>query len=184
MSSNKLHSQYEWLFERGINTKQRVIYINSEICDFSFENIMIGFDLFEQTRDKPIRIDISSFGGSIYDMFGIVDRIRMSPCEVITRVFGKAMSAATLIAASGDKRQITKNSWFMMHEPSDIISGKVKEIRNDYIHLKELEKQMYNQYEEFSGGKLTEEQFKRLCSIDRYLPAQKVVDFGLADEII
>lgn len=117
-------------------------------------------------------------------MLGIIGRITSSKCHVITRGFGKIMSAATLILASGDERLMDENAWLMMHEMSDKIKGKMSDIGVEYRHSLQLEAQMYAMYEKFSKEKTKAATFKKLCvGKDHYISAEDTLKLGLVDRI-
>lgn len=176
-------THYENLFEYNVNFKERVIYLNDEIDECSLEVIQKAFDELENMPDKPIRIEVSSYGGSVYDMFGIIDRIKTSPCHVITRGLGKIMSAATFILAAGDERSIGPNSWVMVHQASDSIRGKTDDMNHDLAHHNKVQEQMYHLYERLSGRKISAKQWKKLCAKDHYIRADEVLELGLVDHV-
>jgi len=180
---SKDSTHYENLFEYNVNFKERVVYLNDEISVGSLELIQKAFDEFDTAPEKPVRIEISSYGGSVYDMFGIIDRIKASPCTVITRGFGKIMSAATFILAAGDERYIGNHSWVMIHEMSDVVKGKMADLENDMKHNANLQKQMYSMYEKLSGGKISAKTWAKLCSKDHYISASEVLELGLVDHV-
>lgn len=177
---------YSNIFDNNINFAERVIYMNSDVDEFALDLILKAFDEFEKGENPtPVRIEISSYGGSVYDMLAIVGRIRSSSCHVITRGFGKIMSAATLILASGDERFMDQNSWLMIHELSDRIRGKLGDMEVDMRHNKQLQKQMYELYEKFSKGRAKAETFKKLCTgKDQYLDPKAATKLGIVDKIL
>lgn len=177
---------YTNIFENNVNFSERVIYMNSDIDDASLDLILKAFDELERGEDPaPIRIEISSYGGNVYDMLGIVGRIRTSPCHIITRGFGKIMSSATFILASGDERYLDENSWLMIHEMSDALRGKLGDLAVDMRHNVQLQKQMYTMYEKFSRGKSKSDTFKKLCSgRDQYLSPEDALKLGIVDKLL
>lgn len=176
-------THYENLFEYNVNFKERVVYLNSEIDEGSLEVIQKAFDEFEVLPDKPVRIEISSYGGSVYDMMGIIDRIKASPCHVVTRGFGKIMSAATFILASGDERYVGPNSWVMIHQASDVIRGTTDDMEHEFGHHRTLQDQMYAIYEKLSGKTIPAKHWKKLCAKDHYIRAEDVLKLGLVDHV-
>lgn len=181
-------THYDNVFEKNVNFKERVIYLNDDINEWSLDLILKAFDEMERGEgsEKPIRIEISSYGGSVYDMLGIVDRIRSSECHVITRGFGYVMSAATWILAAGDERIMSKNSWMMIHEISDWLGRqKLSEHKNDIKHADKVQDQLYDLYVELSSKKVYKSTFKKLCSKDHYLTAEEALNkYGLIDRIL
>jgi ATP-dependent Clp protease protease subunit len=177
-------THYENIFEYNVNFKERVIYLNDYINQGSLELVQKAFDEFDKEKEKPVKIEISSYGGSVYDMLGIIDRIKASPCQVVTRGFGKIMSAATFILAAGDERFIGAHSWVMVHEMSDVVKGKMSDLRNDMQHNERLQKQLFSMYESLSEGKLTAKKWAKLCEKDHYISASEVLELGLIDHVI
>ena len=181
---NREEIHYENLFDRNVNFNERIIYLTYDVDEYSLELVQKAMDEFDQKPDKPIRIEISSYGGSVYDMLGIVDRIKASPCHIVTRGLGKVMSAATFILAAGDKRILSKHSWLMIHQLSTWIAGKSSDLANEMKHIKQLEDQACELYEDLSGGKTKASTFKKLQKRDNYMNAEEVLELGLIDEIV
>lgn len=172
------------IFDNHINFRERVIYFNLEVGEYGLDLIHKALDEFDSGENpQPVKIVVSSYGGSVYDMMGIVDRIRASKCHIMTYGSGKIMSAATFILAAGDERVMTANSWFMMHEMSDWIRGSMQQMRLEMKHNEDLELQMYKMYESFSVNNTKWTTFRKLCKKDHYIRAQNVLELGLIDKI-
>lgn len=184
--SRKLDSEvhFDNLFERNVNFTQRVIYLNDDVDEFSLDLFQKALDELEKNVDQPIRIEISSYGGSVYDMLGMVDRIESSPCQIVTRGFGKIMSAASFLLAAGDERIMGANSWLMIHEMSDWLTGTLTELKVELRHSEQLERQMYRLYEKLSEGKTKAKTFEKLCSKNCYLNAEQTLELGLIDKVL
>lgn len=172
------------IFDNNVNFKERVIYLNEDVEDSSLELVEKALDEFDRNSDQPVRIEISSYGGSVYAMLGIVDRMRASPCTIVTRGFGKIMSAATFILAAGDERYMGKNSWLLIHEISDWLKGSLSELKIELKHTAMLEKRMNKLYVELSKGKTSIQTFEKMCEKNSYLDAEQTLALGLIDEIL
>lgn len=175
---------YDNIFHNNTNFRDRIIYLNGDIGDASLELFQKALDELERYPEKSIRIEISSYGGNVYDMLGIVDRIQSSPCHIITRGFGKIMSAATFILAAGDERIMGTNSWFMMHQLSDWIIGTLNELKVEIKHSEDLQQSMNKLYERLSKNKTKSKTFERLQQKDCYMRAEEVLKLGLIDKIL
>ena len=176
-------THYDNLFSRNVNFRERIIYISDDIDEWSADVFQKAFDELDKEPSKPIRVEISSYGGAVYDMLGMVDRIKASPCHIITRGLGKIMSAATFILSAGDERIMGKNSWYMVHELSSWAVGKLKDLKIELKHLERLEDQCNNLYEEFSNRGVSAKKFEQMCKKDCYLTAKEVLELGLIDKI-
>lgn len=184
MSRGRTDVHYENIFDRHVNFRERVIYLNDDVDEFSLGLFLKAFDEMENQKDLPIRIEVSSYGGSVYDMLGMVDRIRSSPCTVVTRGFGKIMSAATFILAAGDERVMGKNASLMIHQSSDWLKGTLSDLKVELKHTEQLENQMNKLYEELTEGKTKAKSFEKLCRTNCYLTAEQTLKLGLIDEIL
>jgi ATP-dependent Clp protease protease subunit len=133
---------------------------------------------------KPIKVIVNSFGGSIYDGFGIVGAIQASKTPVHTICVGYAMSMGFLIFAAGHKRFCHDMSTFMYHQLSGWNWGKLQDLK---LELAEKERIM-DLYDAklLSLTKMTREQLQRNREKkeDWFIPADEAIKLGIADEII
>lgn len=173
----------EYCFEKGINFKDRIIQITGEIEEnSSFDYLDAAMTEMERDSKKAIQIKINSPGGSVYEALAMVDRIKDSKCQVITKCYGHAMSAAGLILAAGDKRLIGSRSWMMYHELSYGTKGSHSEVR-DYVEQAEREMRAWVQsMAEFSNR---DESFWDCAAHkhDFYLDANQCLEYGIVDDI-
>ena len=97
------------------------------------------------TCDDEIYDLISSYGGDVYSMLGMIDYIRNLPVKVNTHCLGASMSAAAVMLACGTgKRTMSKNSSVMIHEGSAFEVGKTSDVLKGADHLKLLQKSVCN----------------------------------------
>lgn len=183
-AKKELGSHFSNLWENNVNFKERVLYLNADVDEHALALVLKALDEMEINKpEEPIRLEISSYGGSVYDMLGIIGRIKMSPCHIITRAFGKVMSAATFILAAGDERHMDAYSYFMMHEMYDETAATVTDMNVEIAHMNQLQTHLYKIYEEFSKYTIPAKQFSRMCKRNTYLTPQEVLNLGLIDHI-
>ena len=181
-SIDKLDLNLKYAFEHGDNFKARTIPLVGEIDSDKFQLIDTALTEMERHNQKSVTIRINSEGGSEYDALAIIGRLENSKCRIITEGYGCVMSAATLILASGDKRRISKFSWFMHHEGSYNADGRHSEI-------KELVKQ--REREEDQWAVVMAEYTKQPKSFwkkygtykDAYFNSTQLLELGVVDEI-
>lgn len=185
LSENKINHlalHLEYLFERGVNFRNRVITITGEISDDTFSLIDSAMTELEAQSRKAVTVRINSGGGSVYDALAIVGRLKDSPCMVITEGYGCVMSAATVILASGDKRRISQYSWFMHHES-------VYEAEGRHSQMKALVKQSEREEEQWSQTmasftkKTASFWSKTGAHLDAYFSPNELLEFGVVDEV-
>ncbi len=133
---------------------------------------------------EPIKIYINSYGGSVYDMWALIDVLRNSKTPIHTYCTGYAMSAACSIFLAGHKRFISKHATLLYHQMSCWRNGKYQDLvegRKEMDYLQDtIEKYMLER------TKITEKELQRIREnkIDFYVHADKAIELGFADEII
>ena len=148
-----------------VNTK-----IGKLICDYDID-----------TAPK-IYLHISSFGGSIFAAFNVIDAIRKSKFPIVTIIEGAAASAATLISVFGHERWITKHGYMLIHQLSSGCWGKMAEIEDEFENLKEMTDRILEIYSEKTQMKTTE--LRNILKHDRWWRAEDCLKKGLVDKII
>jgi len=173
----------EYCFEKGINFKDRIIQITGAIEDnVSFDYLDAALTEMESGSKKAITIKINSPGGSTYEALAMVDRIQESKCQIITKCYGHAMSAACLLLAAGDKRLIGSRSWIMHHETSFGISGTLSEAQDYVKQMENEEKEWAKAMEDFSNMDYSfwlDSAIKK----DFYITAEEAIQLGIVDGI-
>lgn len=177
-------------FEFGLNLDPGVIYINGEIDDSTFYDVVAKTNLIIKYRanynlneDSPITLIINSLGGDVYPAFGIIDYIRTLPIKVNTICRGRAMSAAAWILACGTGiRAASKNSSIMFHEISSDFFGKGSDVKQATKHLEVLENSILNLLEQTTNK--SSDWWKTSCIKDAYFTPTEAVSHGIIDSII
>lgn len=133
------------------NLKDRVIIINQDIDENIVEMATMQIIKFnKEDKDipadqrKPIRIYVSSNGGSIADGFTLIDVMLQSKTPVHTLNLSKAYSMGFLIMLAGSKRAAFSNSTFLLHDgmKGEISTGsKFKDTAKFYDELDDRIKQ-------------------------------------------
>ena len=136
----------------------------------------------------PIKVYISTYGGSADEMFGIYDMMTKikTQCEIHTIGLGKVMSAGTLVLASGTKgkRKIGKNCRVMIHSVNAGHMGDLHNIENEVKAVKQMQDLYINAM--CNETHMTKRQIQKLIDrkINVYLTAEEAIEYGIADEIL
>lgn len=185
-------------FIMGSQTDQnddRIIYLSSDVSNSSISDVSEkilsyneqdrkGMDTYKKYVIKPIHLYIQSFGGSVYDMWALIDIIESSETPIITYCAGYCMSAAADIFLAGHYRYMYKHAYIMIHQMSVMNFGKYNDTQVDQkqyelMHKRsikflkkrtQLPKKFYNRYD-----KLKE---------DVYLSSKECLKYGICDKII
>ncbi|MEC8365080.1 MAG: ATP-dependent Clp protease proteolytic subunit [Actinomycetota bacterium] len=184
----------------GGSSKPRIISLYGEIdedqcSEVSFSLLALSEmgPLYQETekdepRGEPIKLLISTPGGSASDMLSVYDAIRMVKplCDVETVGLGKVMSAGVLLLAAGSKghRKIGENCRVMIHGVAAGAGGHVSTLENELEEIKYTQEQYIKLLARETD--MTVSYIKKLINrkINVYLTAAEAVELGIADEVV
>ena len=132
--------------------------------------------------EVPIKLYISSYGGSIFAGFSTVDTIMSLGTPVHSYIDGAAASAATLISVVADKRFIHRNSFMLIHQLSSMMWGKYEEFKDEMENLDLLMARIKEIYKEHCS--IPKKELNEVLKHDLWLDSAKCVKWGLVDEIV
>jgi len=89
---------------------------------------------------SPIKIFIDSYGGAVYQCFGLIGIMDQSKTPIHTIVTGAAMSCGFMISICGHKRFAYKHATLMYHQVSSGVWGKLAEMQQDVVETERLQK--------------------------------------------
>ena len=135
-------------------------------------------------KPKPIVLHIDSYGGAVYQCFGVLSIMKSGGTPVNTVVTGCAMSCGFMLAIHGAHRSIHKYGTMMYHQVSSGVWGKVAEMEEDLVEAKRLQKQIEEMT--LDHTKITKEKLEKVYKRkqDWYIDAKSAVKWGCADEIV
>lgn len=174
-----------------LTDNDRSIFFFEDVWQWSARSIISDLiRMNDEDKEKPISIFINSVGGSVIDMLGIIDVMKTIQAPINTFILGSAYSAASLIAACGNKgkRFISSNSQMMIHEAAmqgfGFIDTRDEKFTNALERVKQLNNRINTLYSQVTG-KTFEEIDKLLSSKDDiFMSSDEAVKFGLVDEIM
>jgi len=154
-----------------INEDDSYIKKLSEISGFSY-------------TPRPIEIFVDSYGGYVYQCLGLLGVISKSNAPVHTIVTGCAMSCGFLISIAGHKRFAYDQATFMYHQVSSGAIGKLKDMEEEVIEAKRLQKIIESHT--LANTKLTEAELDKCYEQkkDWFFTAKQALKHGIIDEII
>ena len=127
-----------------------------------------------------INIFIQSQGGSIHDMWALIDLMMSSPVPIYTYAVGLTASAALKIFLAGAVRFVLPNSVLMYHELSAGNSGKLQNVAEWQDYLKKEQEKVENFVKmrtHLKPKKLKEIKEKKL---DYYIYPDEAIELGFA----
>lgn len=178
-----------------IQPPERTIYLSgdvqdsniSEACKQLLQIIKYDMDCLNKYRNYellPINLYIQSFGGSVADMWAIIDIMETSQTPIFTYCSGYCMSAAALIFLAGHYRVMYNHSSMMLHQ---ITAGCIDKINDMHIRQEFLDdehKRIIKYIKKHT--KLKKKFFKKFDQNkeDIYLNAKECLKYGICDKIV
>lgn len=158
------------------------IVTNEEAAFFGgFSSSMLKEQLNLYKDEKEIIVNITSPGGLVTEGFAIYDMLRDSGKHITTRGTGLIASIATVIFLAGDKRELSENAEFMVHNSHVSIAG-------DSLEAKDLEKmageakRIESKIKNFYATKLNKsvEEIASLTDSETFMSTDEAIKLGFA----
>ncbi len=183
-ASDTENAYYMSSFSAG--TDDRLVVLHGEVNEYSISNIIVQLLHLANQNHKPIYLVISTYGGSVDEMFSLYDTIKFLPCPVHTIALGKVMSAGVLLLATGakGKRMIGRSARIMIHPISGGVLGNVFEAMNEVKEFERLQELMATAL--VSETKMKKEEVDKLMKTghDFFLTPEQALSMGIVDKII
>ena len=164
----------------------RTVVLHGDVNEHTISNVIMHLLQLASINHKPIHLMVSTYGGSVDEMFSLYDTIKFLPCPVHTVALGKVMSAGVLLLASGTKgkRMIGQSARIMIHPISGVVHGSVFEVINGSNEYQRLQELMVNALEKET--KMNSKQINDIMKSgnDFYITPSQAIKFGIVDKII
>jgi ATP-dependent Clp protease protease subunit len=177
------------------NGENRLFYLSDDVDNSSIGQLcwslisQLQEDDNKEEKEKnftrePIKIYINSYGGSVYDMWALIDIMLNSKTPIHTYCTGYAMSAAFKIFLAGHKRFATKHATFMYHQMSCKRHGKYQDLVEDREQMDYLQKSIEEYVVERTNLTQADMDDIRERKKDFYIHSKDAVKWGIVDEVI
>jgi len=165
----------------------RVVFLHGDVTEQAIAGVIAQLLSLATISTKPIHLVLSTYGGSIDEMFSLYDTIKFLPAPVYTVALGKVMSAGVLLLASGakGKRLIGASSRVMIHPVSGGALGNVFEVENQTKEMRALHDRMVAMLAKETKMKrkfLEDAVMKR--KVDHFVTPEQAIELGIADKVI
>ena len=137
---------------------------------------------YKLENPPPIRLHITSYGGSIHAAWSAIDCITKLGVPVHTIVDGYAASAGTLISVCGARRFMNENASMLIHQLRAGIWGTQTEIEEYNVNVGKMAKSIIDHYVKYT--KMRKVQLKNILKHDYDWYPSECLQKGLIDEII
>lgn len=131
-----------------------------------------------------LTVEINSIGGDVFAGLGMYNMLRSWAKDgktITTRVSGLAASIASVIMLAGDRREMPKNAFAMVHSPMTIAGGTEEDLREAADTLAKIKGSMRGVYMDRMG--IDEAKANEILAKDTWLTADEAKEIGFATEI-
>lgn len=130
----------------------------------------------------PVTVNVNSPGGDMFEGLAIYNLLREHDGEITVKVLGLAASAASIIAMAGDKVQIARAGFLMIHNAWVMAIGN----RNDLIEVADTLKPFDDAMASIYAARTGEDQkaMAKLMDAETWIGGEASVEGGFADELL
>lgn len=159
---------------------QKIIEINQD--DEHLKKVYAIYGL--KYEPDPIKIYIDSYGGYVYQCFGLLSVMERSQTPIHTIVTGCAMSCGFMMLICGHKRFAHKLSTPLYHQVSSGAWGTVKELEESVQESKRLQKTLETIVKDKTD--ITKKKLREILETkkDWYMTAEEALELNVVDEIL
>jgi len=152
-----------------------------------FENFQAMLPTAKCERNEvipPIRIILSTFGGSVYDGLALFDTIKNSKTPIVVECMGKIMSMGIIILLAASQRKAHKHTTFMIHSVSSSTWGQLKDLEDNVDEAKRLNDMLFGIITD--NTIITKDKLDDVYEHkkDWILSADEAFEFGLVKDLI
>lgn len=159
----------------------------NQFDDDTLERLRQNLSYAIQARQSYFPVLISSMGGSVYHMLGMIDMIKQSPLKVCTVIEGMAISCGAFLATMGHKgcRYVNSNATMMYHVIRGGSHGLGPFLKTQGDHYEQLNDKIFNLME--TNSLVPDGSFRNAVRTveggDLYVTPERAVQMGLMDYV-
>jgi ATP-dependent Clp protease, protease subunit len=131
---------------------------------------------------KDVTVNVNSPGGDLFEGIAIYNLLRDHPGDVTVRVVGLAASAASVIAMAGDKIQVARAGFMMIHNVWVVAIGNRNDLRDAADQLETFDDALAGIYAARTGKEKKE--LAKLMDKETWFSGDGAIEGGFADELL
>jgi len=132
--------------------------------------------------ENPVTVYMNSPGGDLFEGLAIYSLLREHKGEVTIKILGVAASAASVIAMAGDKIEISRAGFYMIHDAWVIAIGNRNDLREVADWLEPFDRSMADIYAARSGKDA--EEILKMMDRETWIGGSQAVADGFADDLL
>lgn len=133
-------------------------------------------------KGNSVTVNINSPGGDLFEGLTIYNLLREHEGEVTVKVLGLAASMASIIALAGDRVEIARGAFFMIHNSWSVSIGNRNDHREFADYLEPFDRAMGEIYSAHTG--IDDVEIGEMMDRETWLGGQAAVDQGFADGLM
>ena len=130
----------------------------------------------------PVTVNVNSPGGDMFEGLAIYNLLREHDGEVTIKVLGLAASAASIIAMAGDKVQIARAGFLMIHNAWVMAVGNRNDLADVAATLAPFDDAMASIYAARTGEDA--KAMAKLMDAETWIGGEAAIEGGFADELL
>lgn len=130
----------------------------------------------------PVTVNVNSPGGDLFEGLAIYNLLREHKGEVTVKVIGVAASAASIIAMAGDRVEIARAGFLMIHNTWVVAVGNRNDMRDIADQLEPFDRAMAGIYAERTG--MDAKAAGKLMDKETWIGGEDAVAQGFADALL
>lgn len=132
--------------------------------------------------DRDVVVNINSPGGDFFEGLAIYNLLREHKKEVTVKVLGMAASAASVIAMAGDRIEVPRAGFLMIHNTWVLAMGDRHDLREFADVLEPFDKAAADVYAARSG--LDTKEIAKMMDKETWINGVDAVEKGFADDLL
>lgn len=138
--------------------------------------------ILRSVGDKDVTVNINSPGGDLFEGIAIYNQLRAHKGKVTIRVMALAASAASVIAMAGDRIEIARAAFFMVHNCWVLAIGNRHDLAEIAAWLEPFDAAMVDVYAARTG--LDAKAVAKLMDDETWIGGAAAVEKGFADDFL
>ncbi|AYF01279.1 prophage Clp protease-like protein [Paracoccus yeei] len=139
--------------------------------------------LLRAAGEREVVVNINSPGGDVFEGLAIYNMLRGHTGDVTVRIVGLAASAASVIAMAGDRIEIARAGFLMIHNTWVMAVGDRNDLETVAGQLAAFDEVLAEIYS-LRARKNSVQEFSRMMDKETWISGSSAIENGLADELL
>jgi len=144
-------------------------------------NVDLVRSFLSKNKGQEVQFDISTMGGDLAQAITIHNLIKSHDALTVGNVVGLTASAGTVILAGCDKKKMSDNALFLIHNGWTSITGNTFDLQKTASDLMKNDAVMVKIYRESTG--LQDERIRELMKASDWLTPSEALALGFVNEV-